>query len=55
VAVDFTIAFPAGLDHFTLEIDLVAEHVAWFEVLGSAPLRVDVDLKTEATVDGAPQ
>ena len=43
IAVDFTIPYPAGLHRFTLEIDLVAEHLAWFETLGSAPFRVDIE------------
>lgn len=38
-AVDVSIPNPPGLDEFELVIDLVAEGVAWFEIVGGAPAR----------------
>lgn len=49
VEVDFTIPYPADLKRFCFEIDLVAEHVAWFEmagdkvIAGNRAFRVEVD------------
>lgn len=42
VQVDFTIPFPAGLNKFCFEVDLVAEHVTWFEMAGSQTFRIEV-------------
>ena len=42
VEVAFDIPFPDRLTKFCFEIDLVAEHVAWFEMGGSKVFRIEV-------------
>ena len=50
-AVEFSVAHPSGLERFELAIDLVAECVAWFEVVGGTPARFAVRLDGTPRVD----
>jgi hypothetical protein len=49
--VEFSIAHPAGVTHFELAIDLVAENVVWFEVVGGKTARFSVRLDDGLTVE----
>lgn len=51
VDVDFVLPYPAGHDGFCLVIDLVAEHVGWFELGSGGVFKVRIDRDAKAKGD----
>jgi ubiquinone/menaquinone biosynthesis C-methylase UbiE len=49
--IDLEIPNPEGLKNFDLVIDLVAEGIAWFEILGTSPTRFRISLDGEPHIE----
>src|SRR5579885_709768 len=43
VAIDIEVPYPEAVDHGQLVFDLVAEGISWFELMGSAPIKIAFD------------